>query len=244
MWRMPYVIVRNILVLPGIIKKMRNLVKPEIYNEEKCYKYAHFIVDLMHRTGHIKTKGYGMENLPKEGGYMMYPNHQGKYDAYGIVGVHEKPCSVVMDEAKSRGPFITEVIDLLHGKRMSLKDTRQAMKIIMEMSKEVAEGRRYILFPEGGYVVGRKNGMGEFKAGCFKISLKTKTPIVPVVLWDSYKPFNSWQFGPLKTEVHFLTPIPYEEFKSMNTQEIAAMVQGRIQDKLDELKRKKENNIQ
>ncbi len=239
MWRMPYVIIRNILVLPGIIKKMQYLVKPEIYNEEKCYKYAHYIVDLMQRTGHIKTKGYGMENLPKEGGYMMYPNHQGKYDAYGIVGVHEKPCSVVMDEAKSRGPFITEVIDLLHGKRMSLKDTRQAMTVILEMSREVTEGRRYILFPEGGYVVGRKNGMGEFKAGCFKISLKTKTPIVPVVLWDSYKVYNSWEFRPVKTEVHFLKPILYEEFKDMNTQEIATMVHKRIQDKLDALAKEK-----
>lgn len=238
MWRMPYVIIRNIFVLPGILKKMQRMVEPGIYNEDECYKYAHYIVDLMHRTGHIRTIAYGVENLPQEGGYMMYPNHQGKYDAYGIVGVHEKTCSVVMDEAKSRGPFISEVIDLLHGKRMSLKDTRQAMTVIMEMSKEVAEGRRYILFPEGGYVVGRKNGMGEFKAGCFKISLKTKTPIVPVVLWDSYKVYNSWKFGPVKTEVHFLPPIPYEEFKDMKTQEIATMVHKRIQDKLDELAKK------
>lgn len=240
MLRMTYVILVNILILPGIIQRMKYLVKPEKYDEEKCYAYARWITRLMRRTGHIRTKGYGMENLPKEGGYMMYPNHQGKYDAYGIVGVHEKPCSVVMDEAKSRGPFISEVIDLLHGKRMSLKDTRQAMTVIMEMSKEVAEGRRYILFPEGGYVVGRKNGLGEFKAGCFKISLKTKTPIVPVVLWDSYKVFNSWTLGPLRTEVHFLPPIPYEEFKDMKTQEIAELVHERIQDKLDELKKEKE----
>jgi len=240
MLRMVYVILVNILILPGIIQRMKYLAKPEKYNEEKCYTYAKWIVRLMHRTGHIKTTGYGMENLPREGGYMMYPNHQGKYDAYGIVGVHEKPCSVVIDEAKSRGPFISEVIELLHGKRISLKDTRQAMTIIMEMSKEVAEGRRYVLFPEGGYVVGRKNDMGEFKAGCFKISLKTKTPIVPVVLWDSYKVFNSWKLGPLKTEVHFLPPIPYEEFKDMKTPEIAAMVHERIQDKLEELKKEKE----
>lgn len=240
MLRMTYVILVNILILPGIIQRMKYMIKPERYNEEKCYSFARWIVRLMHRTGHIKTKGYGMENLPQKGGYMMYPNHQGKYDAYGIVGVHEKPCSVVMDEAKSWLPFVKDVLNLLRGKRMNIRDTRQAMTIIMEMSKEVAEGRRYILFPEGGYVVGRKNDMGEFKAGCFKISLKTKTPIVPVVLWDSYKVFNSWQFGPLKTEVHFLEPIPYEEFKDMKTQEIAEMVQGRIQDKLDELKIEKE----
>ena len=40
---------------------------------------------LMKVTGGIHTKAYGQENLPKEGGYMMYPNHQGKYDALGIV---------------------------------------------------------------------------------------------------------------------------------------------------------------
>jgi len=239
MWRMPYVIARNLFVLPGILKKMQRMVEPGIYNEEECYKYAHYIVDLMHRTGHIRTTAYGVENLPKEGGYVMYPNHQGKYDAYGIVGVHEKPCSVVIDEAKSRGPFIKQVIDLLHGKRMDIHDTRQAMTIILEMIKEVSAGRRFILFPEGGYVEGRKNGQGEYKPGCFKVSLKTKTPIVPVVLWDSYKVYNSWEFRPVKTEVHFLKPIPYEKFKDMNTQEIAAMVHKRIQDKLDALAKSK-----
>ena len=38
--------------------------------------------------------GYGMENLPKEGGYVMFPNHQGKYDALGIVYTHKKPCTI------------------------------------------------------------------------------------------------------------------------------------------------------
>ena len=243
MLRMAYVIFVNLLILPAIIQHMKYLVKPERYNEAKCYSFARWIVRLMHCTGHIITKGYGMEYLPKEGGYMLYPNHQGKYDAYGIVGVHKSPCSVVMDEAKSRGPFIREVIDLLHGKRISLRDTRQAITIIMEISKEVAEGRRYILFPEGGYVAGRKNEMGVFKSGCFKISLKTKTPIVPVVLWDSYKVFNSWKFGPVRTEVHFLSPILYEEYKDMKTVEIAAMVRERIQAKLEQLEKEKSKRL-
>ena len=134
MLRMTYVILVNILILPGIIQRMKYMIKPERYNEEKCYSFARWIVRLMHRTGHIKTKGYGMENLPKEGGYMMYSNHQGKYDAYGIVGVHEKPCSVVMDEAKSWRPFVKDVLNLLHGKRISLKDTRQAMTVIMVLT--------------------------------------------------------------------------------------------------------------
>lgn len=236
MWRFYYTIGRNIIILPKLIATMRRKAEqPDIYSEEDCHKYIQYIVGLMQKTGHIRTKGYGMENLPKEGGYMMYPNHQGKYDAYGIVSVHEKPCTVVMDKAKSYIIFVREIIDMLRGKRMDLKDNRQALKVINEITKEVQEGRRYILFPEGGYAKDQKNNPGEFKQGCFKIVLKSRVPIVPVVLVDSYKVFNSWQLTPVTTQVHFLEPIYYEEYKGMRTHQIAAMVKERIQKKLDEV---------
>lgn len=105
----------------------------------------------MQKTGKIKTKVYGEENLPKEGGYMMYPNHQGKYDVYGIISVHKQPCTFVMDIAKSNSIFIKQLVDILEAKRLDKKNNRQAMKIINEIAKEVEAGRRYVLFPEGIY---------------------------------------------------------------------------------------------
>ena len=69
----------------------------EEYNEETKYRYVQYISNVMQKTGRIKTEVYSEENLPKEGGYMMYPNHQGKYDVYGIFSVHKQPCSFVMD---------------------------------------------------------------------------------------------------------------------------------------------------
>lgn len=235
MWRFYYTIARNLYRLPNVIKTMRHMAKPENYTEKEGYAYVRYVISELKKTGHIHTECFGAENLPKEGGYMLYPNHQGKYDAYGIVSVHDEPCSVVMDQAKSHSLFINEIIDLLRGKRMDIHDTRQALTVINEMTAEVTAGRRFILFPEGGYTKQRKNTLGEFKPGCFKISLKSKTPIVPVVIWDSYKAFNSMQLTPVTTQVHFLTPIPYEEFQGMKTQEIAALVKERIQEKLDEL---------
>lgn len=238
MWRFYYTIGRNIIRLPKLIAVMRRKIQQtETYSEKDCYEYIRYIVGLMQRTGHIGTEGYGMENLPKEGGYMMYPNHQGKYDAYGIVSVHENPCTVVMDKKKSYIIFIREMLDLLKGKRLDIEDNRQALKIIKEITQEVAEGRRYILFPEGGYAKDQKNSLGEFKPGCFKIVLKSKVPIVPVALIDSYKAFNSWQFTPVTTQVHFLDPIYYEEYKDMKTQQIAELVKERIQQKINEVKR-------
>ena len=36
-------------------------------------------------------------------------------------------------------------------------------------------------------------------------------------------------------QLHYLEPIPYEEYKDMNTNELAAMVHDRIEEKLKEV---------
>lgn len=102
MLRFIYVILLNLFRAPYMIPKMRREADhPEKYSAEERYELARHCIRLMKVTGGIHTKAYGQENLPKEGGYMMYPNHQGKYDALGIVYTHRRPCSIVMDKAKS-----------------------------------------------------------------------------------------------------------------------------------------------
>ena len=231
-----YVILMNLFRAPYMIPKMRwQADHPDKYSEEERYELARHCVHLMMATGAIHTKSYGLENLPEEGGYMMYPNHQGKYDALGIVHTHKKPCSIVMDKAKSNTILVKEFIDLLNGKRLDKKDARQALTIINEVTEEVKQGKRYILFPEGGYDFNNRNNVCDFKAGSFKIALKSKAPIVPVALIDSYRVFNSFWMGPVTTQVHYLKQIPYEEYGNMKTHEIAALVRDRIQEKIDEV---------
>lgn len=231
-----WVIFANMFRLPHIICKMRRMAQPlSKYTEEERYEYVRYITKLMRRTGLIKTEGFGQENLPTQGGYIMYPNHQGKYDVYGIVSTHTNPCSVVMDKAKSYIIFVNEALELIKGKRLDKKDLRQAFSVINEVAEEVKHGARFILFPEGGYDFNNKNILQEFKAGCFKIALKSKMPIVPVVLIDSYKVFDSYHVGPVKTQVHYLEPILYEEYKDMKSVQIADLVKQRIQDKIDEV---------
>ena len=242
MWRYYYTIITRIFTILKVVNKMEGIIKnsekhPDEYSEENNYRYVQHIVDLMQKTGHIKTEVFGHENLPKEGGYMMYPNHQGKYDAYGLISVHEQPCTVVMDIKKSNGIFIKQILDTIKGKRLDKENNRQAMKIINEIAEEVKQGRRYILFPEGTYDNKKKNSLIDFKSGCFKICLKSKVPIVPVALIDSYKVYNSWDIGEIKTQVHFLDPIFYDEYKDMNTHQIAELVKIKIADKIKEVKK-------
>jgi 1-acyl-sn-glycerol-3-phosphate acyltransferase len=47
--------------------------------------------------------------------------------------------------------------------------------------------------------------------------------------------YNGKEIGRLKTEVHFLKPINYDEYKELNTHQIAELVKTRIQEKLDEI---------
>lgn len=235
MLRFYYLILANLYMVPGVVKKMRQLIADENSTEEEKYQYLQYVTRLIQKKGRIKTLVYGTENLPAEGGYVMYPNHQGKYDAYGIAAVHEKPCTVVIDQEKSNVIFTREMIDMIKGKRLDKTDVRQGFRIVNEIVEEVKEGRRYIVFPEGGYAKGKTNTLEEFKAGCFKMSVNSKTPIVPVVLVDSYLALNTSKLGSVTTQVHFLPPILYEEYQGMKTREIAELVKGRIQNKLDEL---------
>ena len=183
MIRFFYVIFMNLFRAPYIIPKMRYQANhPEKYSEQKRYNLVRHAITLMKRTGRIHTKAYGEENLPKEGGYVMYPNHQGKYDALGIMISHKEPCSFVMDKNKSHTLLVSEIVDLVQGKRMDIKDVRQAMTVINEVADEVKKGRKYIIFPEGGYEFNTRNTLGTFKPGSFKSAVKAKVPIVPVAL--------------------------------------------------------------
>lgn len=203
------------------------------FTEEERYDFAKLIVDKIMKHSFIETEVYGKENLPVQGGYVMYSNHQGKYDMVGIMYGHEKPCTVVMDEVRSNLPVMKPFLAVVQGSTLDRNDMRSQAKTIKKLIEEVNEGRRYVIFPEGGYDH-NGNNLQEFKSGSFKISMRTKTPIVPVALVDSYVPYSYNSLRKVITQVHYLEPIEYEEYKDMKTEEIALMVRDRIEAKVKE----------
>lgn len=213
---------------PEILYTMRRMIRhKERYPEKTRYAYALRMIRYLKKSARITTEVYGTENLPKEGGYVMYPNHQGKYDALGIMYAHREPCTFVMDKAKSYGFLVKELVDLLGAKRLELENVRQNFKIMDEITSEVLAGKKYILFSEGGY---DRNGnvVQRFKPGSFKCATRAKAPIVPVTLIDSYLAFNSVKLGSITTKVIFCKPLYYEDYKDLKTPEIADIVRSTI----------------
>lgn len=204
----------------------------ENFSEERRYRMARRCISIMMHNGRIKTKSYGQELLPKEGGYVMYSNHQGKFDSLGIMYSHPKPCTLVMDAYRSRLPIVDSFIDLIQGSRLDKHDMKKQVATILKVAEEVKQGRRYIVFPEGGYDHNR-NDLQQFMPGSFKCAVRAKAPIVPVAIIDSYKAFGMNSLRKVRTQVHFLEPIFYEEYAGMKTAEIAAIVKERIAVKID-----------
>lgn len=223
-----------------IIRTDRYMSNPEKYDEEKRYHLARKIMNFMRRRSMTKTIATGLENLPEEGGYIMYANHQGKYDALGIFLSHKRPAGVLMEKKMSLKPIAKQMVDLVDGKRLDLKDPKQQIGILKEIAEEVKAGRRFLIFPEGGYGKNH-NTLQKFNSGCFRCSMDSKAPIVPIAIVDSYKSMNTNSFKPCVTQVHFLPAIPYSEFEGMRKNEISDLVKARIQEKLDSVLNKNEN---
>jgi len=229
MLRFIYVIIMRIFSIMYFVPKMAYYAKhPEKYSEEDCYRLAQDVMDRVRRTARTTTEYLGVENIPEESGYMMFANHQSKYDGLGILLGHEKPCSVLMDKKRSNMFIAKQFVDMLKGKRLDRNSPRQQIKTLNEMAEEIREGRNYLVFPEGGYGKKRDNSLAEFKYGCFTTALRAECTIVPVAIIDCWKTFSVNSLRKVKTRVVYLEPIPYEEYKDLKAKEICAVVKERI----------------
>jgi 1-acyl-sn-glycerol-3-phosphate acyltransferase len=234
--RILMMVIRNIFLVPYMWIKLNYYARHvDKYTEEERYKLLKFIDHRANISGNIEIRSSGVENIPAEGGCVFFPNHQGLYDVLAIMEVCPYPFSVVMKKELSNIPFLKQVFALMKAMELDRDDTKQALKVIINVTKEVKNGRKYLIFAEG---TRSKNGNvpGEFKGGSFKCATKAKAPIVPVALIDCFVPFDVSSVKHTTVQVHFLEPILYEEYKDMKTTELAEEVKKRIEKAIEQNK--------
>ena len=232
--RILLMVLRNFWKVPGAYWKLCHYAKhTDEYPEEEKYRHIQYILKLAVKSGNIDLKVTGTENIPKENGFLMYGNHQGMFDILAIAATCDNPLGAVLKKELANIPFLKQVIACTKSYSMDREDVRQSMEVIMQVSKDVVnEKKNIVIFPEG---TRSKNGnkMGEFHAGSFKSAQKAKCPIVPFAFINSSRVLEDKGIGPMTVQLHFLKPIPFEEYKPMKTVEIAAMVKEQIQEVLD-----------
>lgn len=229
MKRILLMVAYNILLVPYMWFKLCYYASHvDKYTEEERYKVLRFIDSRAIKGGRVTIDVHGQENIPEENGFMFFPNHQGLFDVLSIMAACPRPFSVVMKKEIQNIPFLKQVFACMKAYAIDRDDVKQAMKVIIQVTKEVKEGRNYLIFAEGTRTKD-PNHVHEFKGGSFKSAMKAKCPVVPVALIDAYKPFDVKSIEKVTVQVHFLEPISYEEYKNMKSVELAAEVKRRIE---------------
>lgn len=203
----------------------------QTYSIEEKFNYIRDIIIKVNRAGRVTIVSSGEENLPKEDGYILYPNHQGLFDVMAIFQTMVRPFGIVFKQEVKDIILLKQIREALHYLPMDRDDMKQSMKVILETSNRVKAGENFLIFAEG---TRSRNGneILPFKAGAFKAATRAKAPIVPVALLDSYIPFDQNGIAPVTMQIHYLEPMYYEEYAQMKTTEIALEVERRIKEEI------------
>ncbi len=229
MRRILLMVLQNIFHVPQAWLKLCRYAKhTEEIPEMTKWKHIQYIMHMAVTSGNVHLECYGQENIPTEDGFLMYGNHQGMFDIVAIGATCPNPMAAVLKKELEEVPFVKQVRLCTNSFCMDRENLRQSMTVINNVIKEINKGRNYLIFPEG--TRSRKgNEMLEFHSGSFKCAVKTKCPIVPIALIDSFKVLDEKGCKPVNVQIHYLKPIVWEEYQGMNTVELAALVRERIE---------------
>lgn len=203
------------------------------HTEQERYDYLRNVVKKLNIAGRVKVSGYGVEHLPKENGYILFPNHQGLFDMLALIDVCPAPVGVVIKREVADVLLVKQVIALLHGIPIDRQDVKASFHMINQISEEVKAGRNYVIFAEGTRSK-EGNQILELKAGTFKSAINANCPIVPVALIDSFRPFDISSIRRETVQVHIMEPLYPDQYVGLNSRKIAHLVHKKIQDKIDE----------
>ncbi len=232
--RIVTMVLNNLTFVPGAwIKLCRYAKHTDDYPEEEKYRHIQSILKRAITGGNVDLTITGLDNIPKENGFMLYANHQGMFDVLAIAATCDNPIGAVLKKELYDVPLLHQIAICTKSFAMDREDVRQSLTVIQGVTEEVKKGRNYLIFPEGTRSK-LGNTMLEFHGGSFRCATKSKCPIVPIALIDCFKVLDQKGSKPVSVQIHYLKPIYYEEYAGMKPAEVAALVKSRIQEKIDE----------
>lgn len=227
--RIALMVLRNLIFAPIMFLRLWFTGKRYDGDYRKGYALGKIISTRAIKSGNIIAQIHGIENIPKEDGFIFYPNHQGLFDSLMFFYSCPKPFAFVIKKEAKDIFLLKQAREATGSLYIDREDIRQSMTVINQMAKEVKQGRNYLIFAEGTRSK-KGNELLEFKGGSFKAAQKARCPIVPCALINSFVPFDEKSIRPVTVKLIYLPPLYYEEYKEMKTNEIASEVKQRIEE--------------
>ncbi len=160
---------------------------------------------------------HGQENVPRQGGAILVPNHASYADPFLVAYGCPRVPRFIMHRWFLNVPLVGWFTRLMNVIPISSEDGPRALvRALDEAAKSAKDGHTVCIFPEGS--ITRTGNMLPFSKGVEKIAVKSNVPIVPVYLdrvWGSMFSYQHKKFFwkkprgvPYRTSVHYGKPLP------------------------------------
>ena len=160
-----------------------------------------------------KIKVSGLENIDKRKTYVMVVNHQSMADIVILYKIKSQ-FKWIAKESLFKIPFFGWCMSLAKHIKLSRGTFGSIKKVYRQAAKWLRDDMSVMFFPEG--TRSETSDMGDFLNGAFKLAIKEKKPILPIVLHGIRDaiPKGSWIFSTkLKGSLEVLPEIDTASFK-------------------------------
>ena len=210
------------MTIKQVVKQIEKIIKDKqkqikllerIYSirpETKWKKFVRkltkgFLSGLYHIGYRIKING----KVPDEGSYIICANHINYLDAAAIVLLNKRMIHFVAKEDLFRFRILNWLAHLFD--IIPIKRDMQDMEAMKRCLKTLKSGELLGIFPEG-----TRKGLektGKAKNGAAYMAIKTGTPVIPVGIHGSFKPFT-------KVYINYGEPIDLKEYQGKDKEKI------------------------
>ncbi len=175
----------------------------------------------------MKVHKQGLENIPKDGRFLLVCNHINDMDPVTLLGMFPKSQLAFITKRENMNMFLVgKVMHKILCQPINRENDREALKTILNCIRLIQEDEVSIaVFPEGYTSLDGK--LHKFRHGVFKIATKTKVPVVVCTLKNTNRIFgNALRLKSTHVHVHLVKVIQPEFYADMTAVELGEYVYG------------------
>lgn len=200
-----------------------------------------FVVWLLSMTIY-RIRIFGRENLPREGGALLVPNHITWVDGILLVLGSSRPIRMVALSTNLENRWLKWLADIFGVIPINPAKPKMVITAFRTAREALNNGELVCIFPEGGLT--RSGQVQAFRPGVMKILDGTQVPIVPVYLeglWGSIFSFEGGKFFwkwpkriPYPLSIHFGPPLAQATHVHELRQAVVQLGASAVQQSADE----------
>lgn len=140
----------------------------------------------------------GEENLPKEGGFIVAPNHISEFDSMTFQHYmvnHKYPVRILCKAELFRLPVLGWIFKTT--KQIPVyRQTDRSSDALVDAQRALLDGECVVLYPEGTLTRDPDFWPMKGKSGAARLALQTRRPVIPVVQWGAQDVYDRYGAKP------------------------------------------------